>query len=86
MRTLQRGPNPSGLARALAELGRIIKTLHVLQYCRDPEYRRTTATCQPNDRARSESCSHPRSQARSDFRFPPLGPWTSPAAGDEFGV
>jgi hypothetical protein len=41
MRTLQRGPNPSSLARALAELGRIIKTLHVLQYCRDPEYRRT---------------------------------------------
>jgi TnpA family transposase len=41
LRTLQRGPNPSSLARALAELGRIIKTLHVLQYCRDPEYRRT---------------------------------------------
>ena len=41
MRTLQRGPNRSSLARALAELGRIIKTLHVLQYCRDPEYRRT---------------------------------------------
>ena len=40
MRTLQRGPNPSGLARALAELGRIVKTLHVLQYCRDPDYRR----------------------------------------------
>ena len=41
LRTLQRGPNSSSLARALAELGRIIKTLHVLQYCRDPEYRRT---------------------------------------------
>jgi TnpA family transposase len=41
LRTLQRGPNPSSLARALAELGRIIKTLHVLQYCRDPQYRRT---------------------------------------------
>lgn len=41
LRTLQRGPNPSSLARALAELGRIIKTLHVLQYCRDPAYRRT---------------------------------------------
>src|SRR5664279_2770226 len=41
LRTLQHGPNPSSLARALAELGRIIKTLHVLQYCRDPEYRRT---------------------------------------------
>ena len=43
MRTLQRGPNPSDLARALAELGRIIKTLHVLQYCRDPEHRRDSA-------------------------------------------
>jgi len=41
LRTLQRGPNPSSLARALAELGRIIKTLHVLQYCRDSDYRRT---------------------------------------------
>jgi TnpA family transposase len=41
LRTLQRGPNPSSLARALAELGRVIKTLHVLQYCRDPQYRRT---------------------------------------------
>jgi TnpA family transposase len=30
LRTLQRGPNSSSLARALAELGRIIKTLHVL--------------------------------------------------------
>jgi TnpA family transposase len=39
-RTLQRGPNPSSLARALAELGRVIKTLHVLDYCHDPVYRR----------------------------------------------
>ncbi len=41
MRTLQRGPNPSNLARALAELGRVIKTLHVLEYAHDPAYRRT---------------------------------------------
>ncbi len=40
LRTLQRGPNPSSLARALAELGRVIKTLHVLEYCHDPAYRR----------------------------------------------
>jgi Tn3 transposase DDE domain len=38
---LARGPSPSSLARALAELGRVIKTLHVLEYagllchCRD---------------------------------------------------
>jgi len=40
LRTLQRGPNPSSLARALAELGRVVKTLHVLEYCHDPAYRR----------------------------------------------
>ena len=40
LRSLQRGPNPSSLGRALAELGRVIKTLHVLNYCHDPIYRR----------------------------------------------
>lgn len=40
MRTLQRGPNPSTLARAIIELGRIIKTLHILTYCDDATYRR----------------------------------------------
>jgi TnpA family transposase len=41
LRTLQRGPSPSSLARALAELGRVIKTLHVLEYAHDPACRRT---------------------------------------------
>jgi TnpA family transposase len=40
LRSLQRGPNRSSLARALVELGRIVKTLHVLDYCTDPLYRR----------------------------------------------
>ncbi len=40
-RILQRGPAPSSPARALAELGRVIKTLHVLGYVHDPAYRRT---------------------------------------------
>lgn len=40
MRILQRGSNPSSLARALVELGRVIKTLHILTYCDDPIYRR----------------------------------------------
>jgi len=40
LRSLQKGPNPSSLRRALAELGRIIKTLHILDYCHDPGYRR----------------------------------------------
>ena len=35
LRTLQRGPAPSSPARALAELGRVIKTLHVLEYVHD---------------------------------------------------
>ena len=41
MPTLQRGPGPSSLARALAELGRVIKTLHLLGYVHDPAYCRT---------------------------------------------
>lgn len=41
LRTLQRGPSPSSLARGLAELGRVIKILHVLEYVHDPAYRRT---------------------------------------------
>ena len=40
LRSLQWGPNPSSLGRALVELGRIIKTLHVLDYCHDADYRR----------------------------------------------
>ncbi|MGH9226780.1 MAG: Tn3 family transposase, partial [Acidimicrobiales bacterium] len=40
LRSLQRGPNPSSLGRALSELGRIVKALHVLDYCHDPIYRR----------------------------------------------
>jgi len=41
LRILQRGPAPSSPARALAELGRVIKILHVLGYVHDPAYRRT---------------------------------------------
>jgi TnpA family transposase len=37
---VRRGPSRSSLARALAELGRVIKTLHVLEYAHDPAYRR----------------------------------------------
>lgn len=42
LRTLQRGPNPS--SRALAELGRVIKALHVLEYCHDRRDRRDRRT------------------------------------------
>jgi TnpA family transposase len=39
-RTLQTGNSPTKLARALAELGRIIKTMHLLTYFDDETYRR----------------------------------------------
>ncbi len=42
MRTLQVGDRPTGLAKALAEFGRIEKTLHILNYIDDDEKRRST--------------------------------------------
>jgi TnpA family transposase len=39
-RTLQTSNSPTKLARALAELGRIIKTMHLLTYFDDETYRR----------------------------------------------
>ena len=44
MRTLQVKDNPTTLARALSELGRIIKSLHVLRYVDDPVFRRRILT------------------------------------------
>lgn len=44
MRMLQVKNQPTGLARALAELGRIIKTLHVLGYVHDEDKRRRIPT------------------------------------------
>jgi TnpA family transposase len=44
MRTLQRGAYPTKLARALQELGRIIKTLYLLNYLNDEAYRRRILT------------------------------------------
>ena len=40
MRMLQVKERPTPLARALAELGRIVKTIHVLDYVNDGEKRR----------------------------------------------
>ena len=40
LRSLERWPNSPSLGRALSELGRIVKTLHLLDYCHDPVYRR----------------------------------------------
>jgi TnpA family transposase len=44
VRTLQRGDQPTRLARALIELGRIIKTLYLLAYIDDESYRRRILT------------------------------------------
>jgi TnpA family transposase len=44
MRTLQVGDRPTRLAQALAEFGRIYKTLHSLTYIDDENRRRTTLT------------------------------------------
>lgn len=44
MRMLQVKDRPTSLARALAELGRIVKTLHVLGYVHDEEKRRSILT------------------------------------------
>ena len=44
VRTLQRGDRPTRLARALGELGRIIKTIYLLEYVSDEEHRRRVLT------------------------------------------
>lgn len=44
MRSLQRGNQPSNAAKALGELGRIIKTLYLLSYIDDETYRRRILT------------------------------------------
>ena len=40
MRTLQVRDKPTSLARALSEIGRIAKTIHILHYIDDPAFRR----------------------------------------------
>ena len=44
MRMLQIKDRPTTLARALSELGRMIKTLHILRYIDDPLFRRRILT------------------------------------------
>lgn len=44
MRVLQRNNKPSTLAKAIQELGRIAKTLYLLNYVDDEEYRRRILT------------------------------------------
>lgn len=44
IRTLQVGERPTRLARAIAEFGRIEKTLHTLSYIDDEDKRRATLT------------------------------------------
>jgi TnpA family transposase len=42
MRTLQVGDRPSRIAKAIAEIGRVDKTIHMLNYLNDESYRRST--------------------------------------------
>ena len=44
MRTLQGGKNQSTLSKAIAEVGRIAKTLYLLNYIDDEAYRRRILT------------------------------------------
>jgi TnpA family transposase len=44
MRTLQVRDKPTSLARALSEIGRIAKTIHILHYIDDPAFRRRILT------------------------------------------
>lgn len=44
LRTLQRGKKPSTLAKAIGELGRVSKTLYLLHYVDDEDYRRRILT------------------------------------------
>jgi TnpA family transposase len=44
MRTLQVRDKPTTLARALSEIGRVAKTIHILRYIDDPAFRRRILT------------------------------------------
>lgn len=44
MQILQRGGSPNGLGKAIQELGRILKTIHSLNYVDDENYRRKILT------------------------------------------
>jgi Tn3 transposase DDE domain len=52
MRTLQTHDQPTPLARALEELGRIIKTLYMLRYIDDEAYRRRISHATPSGTGR----------------------------------
>ncbi len=57
IRTLQIGDRPTRLAQALAEFGRIDKTLHILNYINDEDQRRATLT---HESRRKPTCARTR--------------------------
>jgi len=66
MRVLQVKDRPTTLARALAELGRIIKTLHRLGYVDSKEKRRRIPSSTSTSSADTPStCRQPSETARS---------------------
>ena len=61
MRTLQVGDRPTRLAQAIAEFGRIDKTLHTLTYLDDEAKRRGTLTQLKGDESRDQNDTNPHS-------------------------
>jgi len=80
IRTLQRGSKRSLLARALGELGRIPKMLHLLTFIDDPCYRRDILT--QLNRGKSTSVMALQSYGA---RLASVVPWPYPA-GNRFWV
>ncbi len=64
VRSLLKSERPSGLTQAIIEVGRINKTLYLLNYIDDEDYRRRILTCQ------YRSNSDPPCQSKTDP--PPL--------------
>lgn len=71
-RSLLRSERPTALARAIAELGKIPKTLHLLNYVDDGNYRRRILTQLNRTESRHkwarELCHGQRGQIRKRFR------------------
>ncbi len=71
-RSLLRSERPSALARAISELGKIPKTIHLLNYIRDEAYRRRILTQLNRTESRHkwarEVCHGQRGQIRKRYR------------------
>ncbi len=80
---LQRGPAPSSPAGALAELGRVIKTLHVLGYVHDPASPHDPSHAQPG---RTPQLAGPRRLPRATRPAPRALPGRAGNQLDGLGI